>query len=143
MPPLVRRYLKTAIVFLAVGLLIGGWMLVGRAFGLWLPPLVTSAHTHTLLVGFVMMMICGVALWMFPRPAKEDARYKPARAEWAYWLLAAGTTLRVVFELIARAEANVPTRVLVVAGGLGQLAGLLLFFWSLLPRIRSTIVPPS
>ena len=33
-----------------------------------------------------MMMILGVALWMFPRPAKGDTQYKPAVAEASYWL---------------------------------------------------------
>ena len=82
MQPLVRRYLKTAIAFLGVGLALGVWMLVRReAWGIWPTPYLTSAHTHAILVGFVMMMILGVALWMFPRPARDDTRFRPALAE--------------------------------------------------------------
>ena len=78
---LVRRYLKTAIVFLGVGLAIGGWMIVRRELWSEFPtPYVVSAHTHALFVGFVMMMILGVALWLFPRPDREDARYSPRLA---------------------------------------------------------------
>jgi hypothetical protein len=29
-PPLVRRYLKTSVVFLALGLLLGAWIVVGE-----------------------------------------------------------------------------------------------------------------
>jgi cbb3-type cytochrome oxidase subunit 1 len=139
MPPLVRRYLKTAIAFLAVGVLVGAWMLVAREFGLPLPPRAMSAHTHLLLVGFVMMTICGVALWMFPRPAKNDARYRPHRAASAYWCLTLGTSIRAAVELIASVDAGVIVRALIVIAGFSQVAGLLLFFWTMLPRIRSTI----
>ena len=138
MPPLVRRYLRTAIAFLAVGLALGGWMLMAREFGLTLPARATSVHTHVLLVGFVMMMICGVAFWMFPRPQREDATYKPARAEWAYWCLTLGTATRAVLELLAGTESRMVVRVLIVAAGLAQVVGLLLFFSTMLPRIRST-----
>jgi hypothetical protein len=67
--------------FLVAGLLIGGYLLVRRELaGLHATPYEISAHTHLILVGFVMMMILGVALWLFPRPAKEDATYSPAAA---------------------------------------------------------------
>ena len=92
MHSLVRRYLKTAIAFLAVGLVLGGWMLVRRELaGRFPSPYVVSAHTHAILVGFVMLMILGVALWLFPRPEKGDARYRPRAAEAAYWLVTLGT----------------------------------------------------
>ena len=84
---LVRRYIKTAIVFLALGLIIGEWMMARRElYDLYPSSYVVSAHTHAIFVGFVMMMILGVALWLFPRPDKEDTRYRPALVEGAYWL---------------------------------------------------------
>ena len=102
MDPLVRRYLKTAIGFLGIGLVLGLIMIVRRELlGVWPSPLWISAHTHALLVGFVMMMIQGVALWMFPRPDKADARYRPELAEAAYWLVAVSTAARVAADLMA------------------------------------------
>ena len=86
MHSLVRRYIKTAIVFLAIGLALGFLGLVRRElFGRWPTPYEISAHTHAILVGFMMMMIQGVALWLFPRPDKEDRRYDPRLAEAAWW----------------------------------------------------------
>ena len=80
MHSLVRRYIKTAIGFLLVGLVTGGWMLARRELNGVFPGAYTvSAHTHAILVGFVMMMILGVALWLFPRPDKSDDRYRPVR----------------------------------------------------------------
>ena len=138
---LVRRYLKTAIVFLATGLLLGLWYLVRRETSGTMPtPRELSAHTHSLLVGFVMMVIAGVALWIFPRPAAGDTRYKPRLAELAWWMLAPGTALRVVGELLAGAGplAPPPARVAIIAGGVAQVAGLVLVFVTLYPRIRAT-----
>lgn len=138
MSPLVRRYLKSAVLFLVTGLALGVWMLVSREFGAWQPLRLRSAHTHALLVGFVMMMISGVALWMFPRVPADDTRYRPAIAEAAWWCLAPGTALRVALELTLPPEASVPMRVLLVAAGIAQVLGLVLFFWTMWPRIRAS-----
>jgi len=37
-----------------------------------------------ILVGFVILMIFGVALWMLPLPAKDEAPFDPRFAEAAY-----------------------------------------------------------
>ena len=138
MDPLVRRYLKTAIGFLALGLIMGLVMLARREIlGAWPSPFWVSAHTHALLVGFVMMMIQGVALWMFPRPDKADDRYRPELAELAYWLVAASTALRLVGELLRPAVGAPALRWAVAIAGAGQVVGLLVFFVNMWPRIRS------
>ena len=137
MHSLVRRFLKTGIGFLALGLVLGVWMMVERELLDRFPSrYVVSAHTHAILVGFVMMMILGVALWLFPRPAKEDTRYSPRAAEVAYWLVGGGTALRVVAEL-ARAEVSMPwLRGATLMTGLLQVAGILVFFYTMWSRIR-------
>lgn len=134
---LVRRYIKTAIFFLAVGLGIGGWMVVRRE--LWMrfaTPYEASAHTHALLVGFMMMMILGVALWLFPRPDKQDERYKPRVAEAAYWLLTVGTGGRVAGELLRSTMPDLWLRWAIVLFSFAQIFGILLFFHTMWGRIR-------
>jgi heme/copper-type cytochrome/quinol oxidase subunit 1 len=137
MHTLVRRYIKTAILFLAVGLGIGGWMVVRRE--LWMrfaTPYETSAHTHALLVGFMMMMILGVALWLFPRPDKSDERYNPGVAEAAYWLLTIGTAGRVIGELTRSSVPDLWLRWAIVLFSFAQIGGILLFFHTMWGRIR-------
>jgi len=137
MHTLVRRYIKTAIGFLAAGLLIGLWMLVRREmYGVFASSFEVSAHTHALLVGFVMMMILGVALWLFPRPSREDERYDPRVAEAAYWFVTAGTGGRVIAELLRRPDASDVLRWTIVVCGVSQVVGLLLFFATMWSRIR-------
>ena len=71
MHSLVRLYIKTAIAFLVAGLLLGGYFLVRRElFGVVATPYEISAHTHVILVGFVMTMILGVARGCSPVPRK-------------------------------------------------------------------------
>jgi cbb3-type cytochrome oxidase subunit 1 len=137
--PLVRRFLRTAMGFLLVGLVLGAWMLVRRELaGRYPSQRLVSAHTHVILVGFVMMMILGVALWMFPRPERDDPRYRPALAEVAYWLLTSSTAIRFTGELVPPASSGLLLHWVVVLAGLGQVTGVVIFFWNLLPRIRST-----
>ncbi len=138
MNPLVRRFLRTAVLFLATGLTLGVWMLYAREFGGSLPTRILSAHTHALLVGFVMLMITGVALWMFPRPRPDDVIFRPGLAALAWWGIAGGTALRVTLELTLGANASAPWRALLVGAGVLQLLGLLLFFGTMWTRIRAS-----
>ncbi len=139
MHSLVRRYLKTAIAFLGVGLALGGWMMIQREFRGRAPSAyLTSAHTHAIFVGFVMMMILGVALWMFPRPERTDVQYRPVVAEVAYWILTASTGARFAGEVAPPSTPGSLQAWLVVLAGTGQVMGLAIFFYNLLPRIRST-----
>jgi heme/copper-type cytochrome/quinol oxidase subunit 1 len=137
MPPLVRRYLKTAVGFLIFGVVLGVYMLAERELrGTWPTPWWTSAHTHAILVGFVMMMILGVALWMFPRPTRDDRQFDPRLAEIAYWLLALGTAARIGGELLRPVRAGPAIRWSVVIAGGAQALGLVVFFWTMWTRIR-------
>lgn len=134
---LVRRFIKTGIGFLFGGLALGLYLLVRRElWGIAPHPSVSSAHAHAVLAGFVLYLILGVALWLFPRPEKGDPRYRPRRIEWAYWILTAATTARVVGEA-SRALGLVPwQRWVILAGGAGQVAAVALYFWTMWNRIR-------
>jgi len=134
---LVRRYIKTGIAFLFAGLALGSWLLVRRELlGVWPHPHLVSAHAHAVLVGFVMFLIFGVALWLFPRAAKDDRLYSPARVTAAYWILTCATAARFVSEA-ARAYSDADVlRWMVVIGGLGQVMGTAVYFSAMWSRIR-------
>jgi len=139
---LVRRFVKTAIAFLAVGLAIGGWLIERREIGGAAPDqYLVSAHTHALFVGFVMMMIMGVALWLFPRPEKSDSRYDPRLVGVAYWLVTIGTAARIAGETMRAAVPGLNMsylwlRISIVAAGFLQALGIGVFFFTIWTRIR-------
>jgi hypothetical protein len=136
MTPLIRLYVKTSFAFLLLGLVLGGYVTVevnlrDRAIP-W--PLIT-AHVHLLLVGFMLMLVFGVATWMFPRPARDDTRYRAGVAQLVYWLLTASTVVRVLGELAATA-AGARGSTLAALGGLGQLAAAVVFVTNMWTRVR-------
>ena len=139
--PLVRRYVKTSFIFLVAGMLLGGYATIEvNVRGRGVPwPLIT-AHVHLLLVGFVLMLIFGVATWMFPRPARDDARYRPGLAEAIYWVLTISTAGRALGELSAAAAGQRGASWLAAIGGAGQLVATLLFVVNMWVRVR---MPPS
>jgi hypothetical protein len=143
-PPLIRRYIKTSFVFLLVGMALGAYATVevnlrGRGVP-W--PLIT-AHVHLVLVGFMLMVVFGVASWMFPRPGRDDARYRPWVAEVVYWMLTLATAARTLGELGSAAAGVRGGSWLAALGGLGQLGAALLFVVNMWVRVRMpTAAPP-
>jgi cbb3-type cytochrome oxidase subunit 1 len=141
--PLVRRYIKTSFVFLALGLLLGGWTSVSQfVLGVYPPRLHITAHAHLLLVGFMLMIVMGVATWMFPRPARDDRRYRPELAEAVYWITTISTVARAAAELAAPLLALPALRFVIALGGVGQVVGAGLFVLNMWWRVRMPAVTP-
>ena len=141
MTPLVRRYIKTSLVFLLAGLLLGGHLVVAQfVLGAYPSRILITAHVHLLLVGFMLMMVMGVATWMFPRPPRDDTRYRPGLAEAVYWVVTVSTAVRGAAEIALGVTAAPGLRALVALGALGQLAGALLFIVNIWWRVR---MPPG
>ena len=141
MTSLVRRYIKTSFVFLLSGLFLGGWIVAAEFLvGRYPPRLFITAHVHLLLVGFMLMMVMGVATWMFPRPAKDDTRYRPGLAETVYWVMTVATAVRAAAELWAGLAPAPSLHLAIAAGGLAQLLGTLLFVVNMWRRVR---MPPA
>jgi hypothetical protein len=134
---LVRRFIKTAIAFLGFGLSLGFYIMLRRElWGEWPHPSLVSAHAHSVLAGFVLFLILGVALWLFPRAPRGDTRYRPERVRAAYWVLTIGTAARVLAEASRAWLPGEWQRWVIVAGGLGQVVGVGLYFWTMWSRIR-------
>ncbi len=132
---LARRYVKTSLVFAVLSTLLGLHMLVQR-FRPSPPPLywLPTAHGHLFLVGFVTMMIMGVAIWMFPRP--KGARYSPLLSEVCYWLITLGTLVRAIGEVAASYGAAAFWLKVSAVGGVAQSFAILLFVPNILTRLR-------
>ena len=114
-------------------------MLVARYYyNIWPHPDLVSAHTHIILLGSVMMMIMGVALWFFPRPEKDDSLYKPELILASYYLMTVSTAVRFISQvLISTLSPNEILKLFSFISALGQIVGLIIFFISMWGRIRS------
>jgi len=133
----VRYFVKTSIIFLAVGILTGLYMSFAKnvlktGFGYEL----IAAHTHVILVGSVMMMIMGVALWFFPRAAKKDKRYNPDLILIVYWMMTIATSLRFISQVVMSLYYVQWISITVTITSTFQVIAMLLFFYSMWGRIR-------
>ncbi len=63
MEPFVRNFVRSSLVWLGTGVLLGVWMVVAPMQAMIYRP----AHMHANLLGFVSMMIFGVAYHVVPR----------------------------------------------------------------------------
>lgn len=84
MPTLSRWFIKTGLLYFAIGLLMGALLLLQPVMG-WSPKLLTlrPVYLHFLFIGWVTQLIMGVGYWMFPKQSKD----KPRGHEWLGWMV--------------------------------------------------------
>lgn len=117
-----KAFLKASLVWLGLGVSLGVGMAAHPAWTIYRP-----AHLHMLVLGFVSMMIFGVAYHVLPR-FTGNPLHAPAMATRQWWLANAGL-LGMVIGFIVRANgATVGTPVLAVGGTLAALSAYL-FIW--------------
>jgi heme/copper-type cytochrome/quinol oxidase subunit 1 len=133
----VRYFIKTSVIFLITGILTGLYMSVSKyVFKIGYSQELISAHTHLILVGSVMMMIMGVALWFFPRADKDDKKYNPGLILASYWVMTIGTTARFIFQVTANFFLSDLIQYLIAISSALQVIAMILFFYSMWGRIR-------
>ena len=135
----VRYFIKTSIIFLVIGILSGLYMMIARNyFDVWPNPDIVSAHTHIILVGSIMMMIMGVALWFFPRPDKNDKFYNSDVILFDYFLMMSSTLIRFIAQIISSINSpNSVLKLIITISSVGQVLAIMIFFISMWGRIRS------
>jgi len=95
----VRYFIKTSFAFFILGMISGLYIYSAGLFGWPMPFNLIQAHSHVLLMGGMLMMILGVAIWVFPRASKEDKRYNPDVIRVSYWIFTVATLIRFVAEV--------------------------------------------
>lgn len=133
----VRYFVKTSIAFLVLGILTGLYLSYSKYISLigYTQELI-STHTHIILVGSVMMMIMGVALWFFPRAEKDDKKYNSDRIFVIYWLMTVATTLRFIAQVIGSFYYIEWISTSIFVSSSIQVVAMILFFFSIWGRIR-------
>jgi hypothetical protein len=126
-PLLSALYVRTALIWLAVGATLGGAILWSKVAPLPYAWQFLTAHIHLLTWGWVLQLTLGVAYWILPRFG--TARPRAWLAVAAYVLLNAALVITVVASLLP-----VPWPGVLV--GALQLLALFAFALHALPRAR-------
>ena len=137
MPVLTRWYVKTAILYLVVALLLGA-VIAGNGL-VPLPAflvLAAPAQIHLFVVGWLTQLIFGIAYWMFPKAGAERPRGSDGLAVLTYACLNAGLLARVVGEPWQAVSPGVVAGGLLIASGVLQWLAGVTFAVLAWPRVR-------
>ena len=100
-----------------------------------------TAHLHMLLLGFVMMMISGVAYHVLPRFAGSPL-YSPRLASWHLIVANVGLVL-LASGFIVRFHALSIATPMLAAGGVLSASGAYMFAWNLWQTLSRAAVFPT
>jgi len=101
MPLLTRWFVRTAMVYLVLALLVGVALMAQNVAEL--PPAVgalSPVYFHLFMVGWVAQLIFGIGYWLFPTYTKESPRGSERLAKATYVLLNLGLVMRAIGEPI-------------------------------------------
>lgn len=133
----VKRFIQSALVWLGLGVTAGVAMAVHPQWVLYRP-----AHVHMNLLGFVTMMIYGVAYHVVPRFFGKPLRNRGlAGAHW--WLSNAGLAL-MVFGFILLPHVGTRGTPVLASGGVLSAAGAFVFIFNIWRTMNgSKTAPPA
>lgn len=115
MEPFVKAFLKASLAWLVLGVTLGVAMATHPIWTLY-----RLAHVHMVLLGFVTMMIYGVAYHVIPRFAGAPLFSRRA-AQWHWWISNAGLALMVAGFFVRPSNAAAGTPLLAAGGSLSAL----------------------
>ena len=121
MESFVRNFIRSSLIWLGSGVLLGVSMAITPMQAMVYRP----AHVHANLLGFVSMMIFGVAYHVVPRFSGSPLRSR-RMAHWHLWIANVGLVCLVGGWLLRPSFANVGTTMLGV-GALTSATGAFLF----------------
>ena len=136
MDPFVRRFIRSSLVWLGVGVTLGVVMAVHPAALAFRP-----AHLHANLLGFVSMMIFGVAYHVMPRFTGRPL-HSPRAAALHLWVANLGLA-GMVSGFILRVYRWGPGAALLGAGGVLAATGAFLFIYNIWRTVEPVRARPG
>ncbi|HEX6308141.1 MAG TPA: cbb3-type cytochrome c oxidase subunit I [Longimicrobiales bacterium] len=125
MEPFVRNFIRSSLVWLGSGVVLGVWLALDPMQAMVYRP----AHVHANLLGFVSMMIFGVAYHVIPRFTGNPLRSR-ALATVHLWVANAGLASLVTGWLVRPWQGEIGSTAL-AAGALVSATGAFLFIANL------------
>jgi hypothetical protein len=138
MPRLSCWFIRSAVLHLAVGVVLGGLILsakgVPHLFGwAWL---LLPAHIQLLVGGWLTQLALGMAYWILPRQ-RDGERGRPRWAWTSFATLNLGVDAAALLLVLRSFSSVAGTTPLLLPAGLLQLLALLAFAYHAWPRVRS------
>lgn len=130
----VRAFMRASLVWLALGVTLGVAMAAHPAWRVF-----RTAHLHLNLVGFVTMMIFGVAYYVIPRFFGQQLHSR--RLAYGQWWLSNFGLAGLVAGFMMQAYAIPGWTALLVGGGVLQAAGAYVFVFNIWRTIGDASVP--
>ncbi len=138
MPTLTRWYIKSALLYLAVALMLSILLTLPDNFNL--PTFIhfmNPAFFHLFLVGWVTQIIFGVIYWMFPIITRAQPRGNIYLGWASYILLNVGLMLRVIGEPLTSVRPNAGFGWLLAVSALLQWLAAVIFVLLAWPRVKA------
>jgi cbb3-type cytochrome oxidase subunit 1 len=134
----VTAFVKASVVWLAIGVTLGAAMAAHPVWGVY-----RTAHMHMTLLGFVTMMIYGVAYHVLPRFTGQPL-WSRRLAGWHWWLSNVGLAMIVAgFVLRINLAAGVfAATAILTAGGILSAFGAYAFVVNIWRTMDGTKRPP-
>ena len=130
MPLLTRTFIKTAMVYFSLALLLGILMTVRAPAGMF------PVYIHLLVFGWLTQLIFGVVYWMFPKYSKQTPRGHESLGWITYSALNLGLVLRAIAEPIHAVQATQLSGLLLVLSAILQWLSGLTFVANTWPRVK-------
>ena len=137
MPRLTRYFIKTALIYLALALVLG-LLLAARAAFDWPDEFaaLSPVFFHVLMVGWAVQLIFGMLFWMLPKYSKERPRGNETFAWAAFVLINSGLVLRVFGEPLNTLQAEWNLGWLLALSAVLQLIGGWAFILNAWSRVK-------
>ena len=130
----VRAFLRASLAWLGLGVTLGVAMAVHPAWIVYRP-----AHLHMNLLGFVAMMIFGVALHVIPRFTGRPLH--SARLAGAQWWMSNGGLAAMLIGFGLRAEGAAEATLMLGMGGVMSAVGAYTFIYNIWRTLGVSHVP--
>lgn len=132
----VKAFIKSSVAWLALGVTLGLAMAIHPVWIIYRP-----AHQHMVLLGFVTMMIFGVAYHVIPRFVGVPLHSRRA-AGWHWWMSNAGLLL-LIMGFMVRASSGAVVSTLLSMGGVLSALGAYIFAYVLWRTLDSRAKQPA
>lgn len=140
MPQTVRWFIRTSAIYLVLTFWLGAIFLYYNWLSGPVPRPWVIAHLHAGLVGWLVNIVIGVGLWMFPLNKEvfpeSGGRYTLALARFCYFGLNIGLAVRLLTDLIFSYTHNRLIGAVMALSGIPQVMAVAIFLYIVWKRVR-------